>query len=139
MILIDANVFMYAAGAEHPHRNASVDLLEAVAAGDLDGGTNAEVLQELLHRYRRLLTWEQAVTVYDSARLIVPEVLPVTARDLDRARSLLGDYPALSTRDAVHAAVVLENAVEALCTWDRDFDPIRELTVITPAEGLAAR
>ncbi|MEW5740481.1 MAG: type II toxin-antitoxin system VapC family toxin [Myxococcota bacterium] len=139
MILIDANVFMYAAGADHPHRKASVDLLDAVAEGSLEAATNAEVLQELLHRYRRLLQWEQVMTLYESVRVIVPEVLPVTARDLDRSRSLLADYPALSTRDAVHAAVVLENDVEALCTWDRDFDVIRELTVITPAEALASR
>ena len=35
MILIDANIFMYAAGAEHPHKAPSVSLLRCIALGEI--------------------------------------------------------------------------------------------------------
>jgi predicted nucleic acid-binding protein len=52
VILIDANIFMYAAGAEHPHKEPSRMFLEQVARGEVDAALDAEVLQEILHRYR---------------------------------------------------------------------------------------
>jgi predicted nucleic acid-binding protein len=52
MILVDANVFMYAAGAEHPHKAPSRIFLEKVAGGEIEAALDAEVLQEILHRYR---------------------------------------------------------------------------------------
>ena len=55
MILVDANVLMYAAGAEHPHKTASLQLLERVARGDLEGVLDSEVLQEKDHLREELL------------------------------------------------------------------------------------
>jgi hypothetical protein len=60
VILIDANVIMYAAGANHPHKRPSVALLERVAAGEVEATVDAEVLQEILHRYRAIGRWEDA-------------------------------------------------------------------------------
>ena len=36
MILVDANVFMYAAGTAHPHKQPSTAFLRRVAQGELD-------------------------------------------------------------------------------------------------------
>jgi len=47
VILIDANVFMYAAGAESSNKAPSLRLLERAADGDLEAATDAEVLQEI--------------------------------------------------------------------------------------------
>ena len=64
MILVDANVLMYAAGAEHAHKTASLQLLERVACGDLEGVLDSEVLQEVLHRYRAIGRWVEGRAVY---------------------------------------------------------------------------
>jgi len=45
MILIDTNIIMYAAGAKHPHKRPSAQLLEQVATGDVDAIINAETLE----------------------------------------------------------------------------------------------
>lgn len=132
MVLVDANVLMYAAGAGHPHKEASTALLERVASGEEDGVTDAEILQEILHRYRALDRWEEGRRVFDLARAIFPVVLPVTAEVMDRARLLLDTYPHLMARDAVHAAVVLEHGLDGICTWDRDFDPVAGINRLEP-------
>lgn len=132
MILVDANVFMYAAGADHPHKAASTGFLLDVASGEVDAGVDAEALQEILHRYRAMGRWEDGRRVYDSARRIVPIVFPITSEILDAARDLLDGYDGLTVRDALHAAVVLQTGSEAICSYDRDFDRIAGLKRIEP-------
>lgn len=134
MILVDANIFMYAAGAEHPHKEPSRKFLEQVALGKIEVALDAEVLQELLHRYRAIGRWSEGRHVYDLARQIVPVVIPITAQVLDRARSLLDQYPALSARDSLHAAVAQSHGARAICSYDRDFDEVEGLHRIEPSE-----
>ena len=125
MILVDANVIMYAAGAEHAHKRPSVALLERVARGEVEATIDAEVLQEILHRYRSIGRWEDGRRVYDLARKLFRNVVPVTADVLDRARRLLDTDRRIMARDALHAAVVMAEGLEAVCSWDRDFDRIK--------------
>ena len=132
MILLDANIFMYAAGAPHPCKAPSAALLRRIAQGDLAAAVDAEALQEILHRYRAMGRWADGARVYDLARTVVPDVVPITAAILDRARALMEQLPTLMARDALHAAVVLLGDCEALCSYDRDFDVIPGLVRIEP-------
>lgn len=125
MILIDADVIMYAAGADHPHKRPSVVLLERVASGEVEATIDAEVLQEILHRYRAIGRWEDGRRVYDLTRQLFPSVVPVTAEILDRARRVLDADRHIMARDALHAAVVVTEGLEAVCSYDRDFDRIK--------------
>jgi len=54
-------------------------------------------------------------------------VLPVTLADTDRAKEILVAAPRVSARDAVHAAVMLNNDVLAIATFDRGFDGIAKV------------
>jgi predicted nucleic acid-binding protein len=132
MILVDANIFMYAAGAEHPFKEPSREFLEQVARGEVEAAVDAEVLQELLHRYRASEHWAEGGRIYDLARQIVPLVIPITAELLDKSRALLDRYIALTARDALHAAVVLSHGLQAICSYDRDFDEIESLKRLQP-------
>jgi predicted nucleic acid-binding protein len=132
LILIDANIFMYAAGAEHPYKTPSVDLLRRVALGEINAAVDAEVLQEILHRYRAIRRWEDGREVYALARRIVPLVVAITDQIVDRARDLLDDDPRLGARDALHAAVVLSRGMDAICSYDRDLDKIIGMQRIEP-------
>ena len=132
MILIDANIFMYAAGAEHPHKAPSVSLLRCIALGEIDAAVDAEVLQEILHRYRAIRRWEDGREVYALARRIVPLVVAITDQIVDRARDLLDGDLRLGARDALHAAVVLDRGMDGVCSYDRDLDRIAGLERLEP-------
>jgi len=127
VILVDTNVIMYAAGAEHPRKRPSVALLGRVARGEVEATIDAEVLQEILHRYRAIGRWEDGRRVYDLARQLFRSVVPVTPEVLDRARKILDTDRRIMARDALHAAVVMSEGLEAVCSWDRDFDRIKGL------------
>lgn len=132
MILVDANVLMYAAGAEHPHKGPSLRFLERVAVGDIVATIDAELLQEVLHRYRSLNRWSDGRQVYELARQIFPEVLAIDGDVMDRALRLLDAFPGLLARDGVHAAVVLVKGLSALCSYDRDFEQIPDFPCHPP-------
>lgn len=133
MILIDSNVIMYAAGAEHPHKHPSVALLQRIADGEIEAVIDAEVLREILHRYRALRRWQDGRRVYDLTRQVFPNVIPVSADMVDRARRLLDDDETIMARDALHAAVVMTEGLEAICSYDRDFDRIRGVVRTEPS------
>lgn len=133
MILLDSNILMYAAGAEHPNKAPSVSLLRRIAGGDVDAAIDAEVLQEILHRYRAIHRWEDGRRVYDLTRTLLPVVLPITAPILDHARALVDTHPECTARDALHAAVCLDAGAEALCSYDRFFDQVEGLRRVEPA------
>jgi uncharacterized protein len=132
VILVDTNVVMYAAGASHRNKEPSVALLDRIAKGEVEAALDAEVLQEILHRYRAIKRWPEGSKVYDLARTIFPVVLPITADVLDRARDLLDDHPGLWARDALHVAVVLHHGLDGIYSYDRDLEGIPGVERLEP-------
>ncbi len=132
MILVDTNVVMYAAGAEHPFKAPSLSFLERAVAGDYAAVIDAETLQEVLHRYRSIGRWADGTRVYDLARRVLPLTIPIDDAVTDRARELMDAYPRLIARDAVHAAVVIARRLDGIASFDRDFDGIRGVKRIEP-------
>jgi predicted nucleic acid-binding protein len=115
----------YVAGRDHPLREPARRFLDRVRTGDLPGCTSTEVLQEILYRYTALKRLELAGQVYELFVQLCPVVFPVTLADTDRAKTLV--LAGAGVRDAVHAAVMLNNGVSKIATFDSDFDRIEEV------------
>jgi len=131
-VFVDANIFMYAVGAAHPHKAPSIRLLERVAGEGVEAVSDAEVLQELLYRYWHLKMVEQGAALVDYVLQAIPAILPITPRDVMVARSLLVQHPPLKPRDAIHAAVMLNHGLTHLYSYDHDFDILSDLTRLEP-------
>jgi uncharacterized protein len=132
MVFIDSHIPMYVAGREHPLRGPSRRFLQAVRAGRLQACTSTEVLQEILYRYSALKRLDLAGSVYDLFVQICPAVLPVTLADTDRAKDLLVDHPDAGARDAIHAAVMLNNQIDRIASFDVGFDRLPGIQRVTP-------
>jgi len=122
MVFIDSNIPMYVAGRDHPNREMARRFLDRVHAGEVEACTSTEVLQEILYRYSSLGRLDLARQVYELFVQICPVVLPVTLADTDRAKDLLASTAGVSARDAVHAAVMINNDVQQIATFDSGFD-----------------
>jgi uncharacterized protein len=134
VILLDSNIFMYAAGAPHPHKAPSVALLERIADGQVKAGIDAEVLQEILHRYRAIGRWSDGRRVYDLTKKIIETVIPIDLDILDAARALMDLHETLGARDALHAAACQRVGATALCSYDKDFEVIVGLKRLEPPQ-----
>ena len=122
MILVDSNVPMYLVGAPHPHKLDSQRLLEnAISAGERLL-TDAEVLQEICHRYVAIDRRDMIQPAFDALLGVVDEVLPIEGADVAAAKDVVLRYAALSARDALHVAVMVRHGVPRIMTFDRGFD-----------------
>ena len=126
-VFIDSNIPMYVAGTEHPNREPARRFMERVQKGEVDGCTSTEVLQEILYRYSALQRLDLAGEVYDLFVQICPVVFNVTLADTDRARDLLVNVSGVSARDAVHAAVMLNQQVEYIASFDQRLDRLPDI------------
>lgn len=122
MIFVDSNIPMYLIGRAHPNKEGAQRLLEgAVIAGERLV-TDAEVLQEILHRYDALRRRQWIQPAFDALLGVVDEVLPVELADLERAKNLLLPSRRLSARDALHLAVMQRHGIPVIMSFDAGFD-----------------
>lgn len=122
MIFIDSNVPMYLVGAAHPHNIDAQRLLERCVADGVRLVTDAEVLQEILHRYTAIRRPDAIQPAFDALARVVDEVLPVTEADVFRAKDIVLGQPGLSSREALHLAVMERHGISAILSFDRGFD-----------------
>ncbi len=132
MVLLDSNIPMYAAGGPHAYRFPCQEALRRVVAGEIDGVTNAEVHQEILHRYLAIGLNAKAREVSEDFEAMVPRVFGVSMDDVRLARDLSATYSRLPARDLLHVAVMLNNGVTRILSADRHFDAISEIQRVDP-------
>lgn len=124
MIFVDSNVPMYLVGAPHPNKADAQRLLERCVAEEERLVTDAEVLQEILHRYAAIGRRDAISPAFEALLAVVDEVYPVERLDVERARDVLLASPRLSARDALHVAVMGRRAVTRVLTFDTGFDDL---------------
>jgi hypothetical protein len=124
MILIDSNVPMYLVGAEHPHKVDAQRLLERCIVERWRLVTDAEVMQEILHRYSAIERKDAIQPALDALLGIVDEVIPVQKDDVLGARDILMGMSELSSRDALHMAIMRRHGIQSIFSFDRGFDRV---------------
>ena len=127
MIFIDSNIPMYLVGTAHENRNRAASLLRSMVARNERMVSDAEVMQEILHRYhaiRRPTAIDDALGVLER---LVDEVFRIDRADVMGARRILSELPSLSARDALHVAVMRQHEVGRILTFDAGFDAVEGL------------
>ncbi len=90
--------------------------------------TDAEVVQEILHRYRAIDRPAAIQPALDVLLAVTDEVLPVESVDVIAAKHVLVSRWSLSARDALHVAIMQRHGVDEVLSFDRHFDLIPGLT-----------
>lgn len=128
MILVDSNVPMYLVGATHPHKIDAQRWVEKLLSERQSMVTDAEVLQEILHRYVSINRRDAIQPTFDSLLGFVDQVLAVDRSAVERAKEIVFGHPRLSARDAIHLAVMQQNGIERILTFDSGFDGLPGVT-----------
>ena len=122
MIFVDSNIPMYLIGAPHPHKSEAQLLLERLVASGQRLVTDAEVLQEILHRYVAIGKREAIGPAFQLLLDVVDEVLAIEKADVLRAGEIVQNRALLSARDSVHIAVMERHGIRSILSFDGDFD-----------------
>jgi predicted nucleic acid-binding protein len=128
VIFVDSNVPMYLVGATHPHKVDAQRLLEQLVTASQRLVTDAEVLQEILHRYTAIDRRDAIQPAFDALLGVVDEVLPIDQDTVQAAKRIVLGRPSVSARDAIHAAVMERHGIETVLSFDRDFDQLPGIT-----------
>ena len=113
---------MYMIGAPHPHKSEAQVLLERLVAAGERLVTDAEVLQEILHRYTAIDKREAILPAFQLVLGVVDDVLGIEKVDVLRAGEIVQNRALLSARDAVHIAVMERHGIRSILSFDADFD-----------------
>ncbi len=131
---LDANVPIYAAGRDHPLRAPSLRTLHLAAINPAGFLTDAEVMQELLHRYLALRLWPLGrESIREFTAIMRGRIEPLMPIDVETAASLADRYPGLAARDLVHAAVMERLGVRLIVSADTGFERIEGVERLDPA------
>ena len=132
---LDTNIFLYAAGGDHPYREPCQLILRRVAEGELNATTSSEVVQEILYVLSRRGLRTQAVALARNIMAVFPTLLEVGAGEMNAACDLLESMPDLPPRDAVHAATMITHEITTIITADTHFDQLTQVKRIAPDEA----
>ncbi|MCH7523128.1 MAG: type II toxin-antitoxin system VapC family toxin [Chloroflexi bacterium] len=132
---LDANVPIYAAGRPHRLKEPCAQVLMLAAERPEAFLIDAEVLQELLHRYLALRLWPEGRDVFHRfADLMRERVEPVQAIDVEQAALLADELPELGARDLLHAAIMRRLGVQRVISADAGLDRLTEVERLDPME-----
>ena len=124
---------MYAVGAEHPLKGPCGRILILIAEHPSMFITDAEVLQELIHRYLAQRRWADGQAVFRRfAVLMRDRVESIRGSDVEQAAALADSYPELAPRDLLHAAVMQRLGVQQITSADAGFDHIAGIDRLDP-------
>lgn len=130
MIFVDANIPMYLVGADDLHKEAAAAALRDAVGRRQRLVSDAEVLQEILHRYRAIRRPEAIQPAFDALDQNVDEIMPIEAVDVRAAKEIVLGDPQVSARDALHVAVMRRHGIDTIMTFDKGFERYPGLTRI---------
>jgi len=130
LILIDSNIPMYLVGVAHPHKADAQRMVEKLLSERTRLVTDAEVLQEILHRYTAIHRPEAIQSAFDALLGIADQVIPVEEVAVVRAKEIILGHQRISARDALHLAIMEQHGIESILSFDSGFDGFPGITRI---------
>lgn len=113
---------MYLIGAPHPHKADAQRLLENLISDRQRLVTDAEVLQEILHRYVAINRRDAIQPAFNALLGITDQVLAVDRATAERAKEIVMGHRQVSARDAAHLAVMEQHGIERILSFDSGLD-----------------
>jgi len=127
LILIDSKIPMYLVD---PHKSDAQRRLERLINDRERLVTDAEVLEEILHRYVAIKRLDAIQPAFDAILRIVDEVIAIDLAAVEKAKQVVLAYRHLSARDAVHLAVMEQRGISRIFSFDSGFDTVPGVTRI---------
>ncbi len=124
VVFVDSNIPMYLIGAPHPNKQLAEIVLRRLVNGEQTLVTDAEVFQEILHRYTAIRRHDAISPAFRLLEETVDTCLSITLDHVNRAKTLLESHPGLSARDAVHLAVMEAHEILEVFSFDAGFDAV---------------
>jgi predicted nucleic acid-binding protein len=132
VIVLDTTLLVYAVGSDHPLREPSRRLVDAIAEGRVDATTTIEVIQEFVHVRTRWHGRADAASVGRNFAELLAPLLPVLGSVVDAGLKIFERSKELGVFDAFLAAAALGSGADALVSADLAFSSVSRLAHVVP-------
>lgn len=135
-VYLDANVFLYAIGADSPYREPCRAVLDAMRRDAIAGETSVATLEEVVHHRRR----RGDSGAFARGRDVAAICHAVHAVDRDLVLAALDvteGHVRLDTADAIHVATARAHGLASIMSGDHDFDGVEGIDRIDPLDRSA--
>lgn len=129
---IDSNIFIYSVGRDHLLKPACVSIIKKIRNEKIRASISTEIIQEILYRYQSIKELRLGIRLVREAMVIAFQILPVTEKEVSLAMEIMESHPQIETRDAFHAATMINNGIKEIISTDPHFDIIPQITRIDP-------
>lgn len=135
MFYIDSNVFLYPIIYDANviiEAKKSKELLLKIAQGNIKAYTATITWDEIAWIIRR--TFSLKLSIEENKKFLAfpnLKLLGVKKSTIFKAQELMENYR-IKPRDAIHAAIALENKITNIVSYDKDFDELKEIKRIEP-------
>ena len=135
LLYVDSNIFLYPAIYKLEtveEARESKEFLLKISEGSVEACTATITWDEVVWVVRKIFGLKPSIEL---GRMLLEfpnlKFLNVKRSVVLRAQSLMEKYK-IKPRDAIHAATALENGIETIVSYDRDFDKLEEIKRLVP-------
>jgi len=132
--LLDTPVLLHLIGMQGPHRADSLKLITKFVDGDLNLTINTEVLQEILFVLYREDCVDAALEISEQLEQLFGEMPKVVPADFIGACEIMGKYPGMTSRDAVHLAMAMRCNLKGIVTTDKHLLAVEMISCLLPGQ-----
>lgn len=116
------------------NHNVCRSFIEAVLGGSVVGVTSVWTFMGLLRRNKAIGGMEETFKIINQLKEGLFCIYPITSKDIILAGELVEDHDGLNLEDALHAAVMLNNNIDWIVTFDSHFKMVAGLQVVKPGK-----
>jgi predicted nucleic acid-binding protein len=131
VVLLDSNIPMYLIGRDAALAARARSAIQSLTIANETLVTDAEVFQEVLHRYRSIGRDQLIGHAFLLLKRLSRLVLPIDLEVIEQARAVMLQHPKISARDAVHVSIMNVHGITRILSFDAGFDRVPGITRLT--------
>lgn len=131
---LDTNFFIYLADKSSPFHLICKKFIRYCQKENILIATSTETIQEIIHYTKNTKQLPLGLKASKKALSIINELISVTGSTIGLYLGFVSKYKSATSRDLIHLAVGLENKVDKIVTFDRDFAKFKEIKILNPQD-----
>lgn len=133
-LFLDTNIFIYTFDKASPPHRKCLKLIEYCRDNQISLATSCETIQEIVHLGINTKKRENGIILAEKTVDLCDEMFAIDKSTIAVYLEKVKQYKNKSSRDLIQLACCLENSVDALITYDKDFQQFREINSQTPEQ-----
>jgi predicted nucleic acid-binding protein len=135
-LYIDTNFFIYLATPSSSFHKDCSKLVFFAKEKKINLVTSAETIQEIIYFTKNIKQLDKGLEIANEIMTSPTEILPVTQSIIKRYLEFVHIYKSATSSDLIHLASCIENSLNIIVTFDKDFQKFKEIKAVEPKELL---